>query len=63
MSKRAVPSPCTKACRLDPSTGLCRGCLRTIEEIVRWGGADDAERKRILAAIAARRTTTKFVAS
>ena len=51
-----VPSPCTKDCKIDPATGLCRGCLRTIEEIVRWGGADAAEKKRTLAAIADRRS-------
>jgi predicted Fe-S protein YdhL (DUF1289 family) len=49
-----LPSPCTKDCKLDPATGLCRGCLRTIQEIVGWGGADDAERERILAAVAER---------
>jgi predicted Fe-S protein YdhL (DUF1289 family) len=40
---------------MDPATGLCRGCLRTIEEIVRWGGADEAAQARILAAVAERR--------
>lgn len=50
-----LPSPCTKECKLDPATGLCRGCLRTMQEIVRWGGADEAEQARILAAVAKRR--------
>lgn len=51
----ALPSPCTKDCTIDPATGLCRGCLRTIQEIVRWGGADEAEQARTLAAVAERR--------
>lgn len=50
-----LPSPCTKDCKMDPATGLCRGCLRTIQEIIRWGGADEAEQSRTLAAVAERR--------
>jgi len=54
-SVTTLPSPCTKDCKLDPATGLCRGCLRTIEEIVRWGGATETEKARTLAAVAQRR--------
>jgi len=50
-----LPSPCTKDCKLDPATGLCRGCLRTMQEILRWGTADEQEQARILAAVAKRR--------
>ena len=32
----------------------CAGCLRTIGEITAWGNASDAEKTRILAAIARR---------
>ena len=40
-----VPSPCINLCEMEPKTGLCRGCLRTIDEIVAWGSAgDDAKR-------------------
>jgi len=31
-----VASPCVKVCVLDPETGLCRGCLRSVEEIADW---------------------------
>ena len=55
MSEPSVPSPCVRNCRLDPATGLCRGCLRTVGEIACWSGADDAERARILTAVAERR--------
>ena len=54
VSEPAVRSPCSKRCRLNPATGLCDGCCRTIDEIVRWGGAGEEERRRILAAVAAR---------
>nr|WP_269140172.1 DUF1289 domain-containing protein [Pseudothauera nasutitermitis] len=50
-----MPSPCINVCRMEPDSGLCAGCLRTLDEIARWGAADDAERRRILAAVAGRR--------
>lgn len=31
-----VQSPCVKVCALDPGTGLCRGCYRTVDEIADW---------------------------
>lgn len=36
-----VPSPCINLCQIAPDTGLCKGCLRTIDEIVAWGSAGD----------------------
>jgi uncharacterized protein len=39
-----VPSPCINLCEMAPDTGLCRGCLRTLDEIVRWGSASDDEK-------------------
>jgi predicted Fe-S protein YdhL (DUF1289 family) len=44
----AIASPCTKVCTIDPSSGLCWGCGRTLDEIARWGSLDDAERRRIM---------------
>jgi uncharacterized protein len=40
---------------MDASTGLCVGCLRTLDEIAAWGGLDDDARRAVLQAIAARR--------
>jgi uncharacterized protein len=40
-----APSPCINVCRMDPRTGWCEGCLRTIEEIAAWSSASE-ERKR-----------------
>jgi predicted Fe-S protein YdhL (DUF1289 family) len=41
-------SPCVAVCRLDPATGICIGCGRTIEEIAAWPGLDDEQRRAIL---------------
>ena len=35
-SPQYVPSPCVQVCALDPATGLCRGCYRTLDEIADW---------------------------
>lgn len=46
-----VPSPCINICKMVPATGLCQGCLRTIDEIRSWKNASDAERRAIWADI------------
>lgn len=48
-------SPCTGTCTLDPFTRLCRGCARTIEEIMAWPGASEDEKQAILDLLGARR--------
>lgn len=50
-----IASPCTNICQMDPASGLCRGCLRTLDEITRWSRLDDAAREGILTAITNRR--------
>jgi predicted Fe-S protein YdhL (DUF1289 family) len=42
---------------MDEASGLCVGCLRTIDEIAAWSVLDDGARRDVLAAIAARRAT------
>jgi predicted Fe-S protein YdhL (DUF1289 family) len=51
-----VPSPCRNVCRLARRAGerLCIGCGRTPAEIEAWPTADDAARRAIRAAAAAR---------
>jgi predicted Fe-S protein YdhL (DUF1289 family) len=44
-----VSSPCSRVCIVDPATGLCEGCGRTLEEIARWGLMGEAERRAIMA--------------
>jgi predicted Fe-S protein YdhL (DUF1289 family) len=36
-----VESPCVNWCEMDPITGLCFGCSRTIDEIARWSALSD----------------------
>ncbi|MGB8181872.1 MAG: DUF1289 domain-containing protein [Stellaceae bacterium] len=45
-----------RVCAVDPCTSLCRGCWRTLAEIAAWPTLDDDGRRRILAAVDARRT-------
>ena len=40
-------SPCKNVCELDPNTGLCLGCGRTIDEINNWNLKDDKEKMMI----------------
>ena len=42
-------SPCLGICLMDPATRMCRGCLRTIDEIRAWYEATAAEKRAILA--------------
>ena len=50
-----IPSPCVAICQLDPATGRCIGCLRTVEEIALWPRASNDERMTILGELKARR--------
>ena len=43
-----VASPCINVCRMNPQSGLCEGCLRTLDEIAAWSAMSDAEKRRIL---------------
>jgi predicted Fe-S protein YdhL (DUF1289 family) len=54
-TKAPVRSPCISVCRIDDATGLCVGCLRTLEEIASWSILDDDARRAIWRAIAQRR--------
>lgn len=47
-------SPCVGVCRLNPETGLCEGCRRTISEIAEWSGYDEVRRRAVLAALPGR---------
>lgn len=57
MSQTTAPvaSPCTSVCRMDDATGLCEGCLRSIDEITVWSLLDDTEKRALLQTLAARR--------
>jgi uncharacterized protein len=50
----SIETPCIAVCMIDPKTGLCFGCGRTLPEIARWGRMDRAERLAVMALLAAR---------
>jgi hypothetical protein len=41
---------------IDPNTGLCFGCGRTLPEIARWHRMESAERLALMASLPARMT-------
>jgi uncharacterized protein len=43
-----LASPCVRNCCLDEDN-VCMGCGRSLQEIVEWGTASDAEKTAILA--------------
>lgn len=42
-----APSPCISICRMDARTGLCEGCLRTIDEITQWSTATEEYKRAV----------------
>ena len=51
----AVPSPCISICAIDQVTGLCAGCLRTLDEIAVWSVLDDEEKRAVWTQLDVRR--------
>lgn len=49
-----IASPCINICRMDPRSGYCEGCFRTLAEIAAWSAATDAEKRAILDRVAER---------
>lgn len=45
-----IPSPCVRQCALDAAR-ICRGCQRTLDEIVAWASASEHDKRMMLAAI------------
>lgn len=52
---REIPSPCVNVCQLNPETGYCIGCLRTLDEIADWLEMADGEKLDLLARLDERR--------
>ncbi len=50
-----VASPCTSVCTMDAVSGLCIGCLRTLDEIAAWSVLDAPTKRAIVEALPARR--------
>ena len=51
----AVASPCIDVCTMDATSGLCAGCLRTLDEIAAWSQLDEAGKRAVWNALAMRR--------
>jgi len=56
-----VSTPCVKECVIG-ADGLCRGCGRSLQEIVDWARMAEPARRAVMAALPARRRTTVRVA-
>ena len=50
-----IASPCISICVIDPPTGLCAGCYRSLDEIAGWIGLSTGERRTLVAELAQRR--------
>jgi hypothetical protein len=49
-----VPSPCVNVCQMDPGSGLCLGCRRTLREIADWLEMAPEEKLAVLERVARR---------
>jgi len=54
-----VPSPCISVCTIDPATGLCAGCFRTVDEIAAWSGLTDPQKLAIWRHLQQRRDSAR----
>ena len=43
-----IDSPCIDICTIDPKSGECIGCGRTLDEINNWTNFDNLKKKQIL---------------
>ncbi|MEW6643654.1 MAG: DUF1289 domain-containing protein [Pseudomonadota bacterium] len=50
----SLETPCIKVCVMDPTSGLCRGCGRTLAEIGAWTTLPAEARRAVMAALPAR---------
>ena len=55
---QAIQSPCIKVCEMTPQ-GLCRGCLRTRDEIALWGTMSPEHRQLIMQNLPSRQSNSK----
>ncbi|MBS7808277.1 DUF1289 domain-containing protein [Variovorax sp. PCZ-1] len=57
----STPSPCISVCQMDKTTGWCKGCYRTIEEIIAWGQGSEALKTSVWQALPARHRQADFL--
>lgn len=58
-TNQEVLSPCNNNCNMDFDTKLCKGCYRTLEEIMSWSTAHYEEKKKILELVEYRKEANK----
>jgi predicted Fe-S protein YdhL (DUF1289 family) len=51
----SIDSPCVNICVIDPVSGLCLGCGRTLTEIANWLTMSADERRHIMHELPKRR--------
>ena len=56
MSQKKAKSPCIGICKIGKATGLCKGCLRSKQEIKGWKTLSKSERRDVLEAIVERKS-------
>jgi len=50
-------TPCISLCTLDPSTELCEGCGRSLDEISQWSRMTDEQRRAVISRLPERLRT------
>ncbi len=58
-STEQVPSPCVSVCVMDADGSVCLGCFRTLDEIAAWSVLDASAKRRVLAALPARKAARR----
>lgn len=53
---RSIASPCVMVCTVDGASGLCLGCLRTLQEIATWSRMTDEGRAAVMAELPGRKS-------
>lgn len=49
-----IETPCINVCVIEPETGTCAGCGRTLDEIARWARMTAEDRRRIMSELPGR---------
>ena len=58
-TRAEAESPCVRLCVVDPGTGLCLGCFRSVGEIAAWSGMTAEARRAVMADLPGRATRAR----
>jgi uncharacterized protein len=53
-SEASISSPCNRICVVHPTSRICTGCGRSLDEIARWIALSETERTAIMTQLPAR---------